>query len=93
MTARQVTARDAVARTWDVAIVGGGPAGAMAALHLARAGRSVVILERESYPREKVCGDALIPDSIRVLGRAGVLREVQGRALETTSLRLFRAII
>lgn len=91
MTAQQVTARDAAARTWDVAIVGGGPAGAMAALHLARAGRSVVILERASYPRDKVCGDALIPDSIRVLGRAGLLQKVQDHAFETTSLRLFSA--
>jgi flavin-dependent dehydrogenase len=63
----------------------------MAALHLARAGRSVVVLEQASYPRDKVCGDALIPDSIRVLARAGLLQNVQERALETTTLRLFSA--
>jgi flavin-dependent dehydrogenase len=47
------------------------------------------VLERAAYPREKVCGDALIADSIRALERATLLREVESRALETTSLRIF----
>jgi flavin-dependent dehydrogenase len=56
---------------------------------LARAGRRVVVLERAKYPREKVCGDALIADSIRVLERAMLLQGVESRAVETKSLHIF----
>ena len=74
---------------WDVAIVGGGPAGAMAALHLARGRRRVLVLERSGYPRDKICGDALIPDAIRALHRAELLGKVEQSAQETSSLRVF----
>ena len=44
---------------YDVAIIGAGPAGSAAAIELARAGRHVLLLERRSFPREKVCGGCL----------------------------------
>ncbi|HNV71155.1 MAG TPA: geranylgeranyl reductase family protein, partial [Candidatus Ozemobacteraceae bacterium] len=44
------------ARRFDVAVIGGGPAGGSAAWQLARSGRSVVICEKESLPRYKPCG-------------------------------------
>lgn len=44
---------------FDVAIVGGGPAGSAAAIWLARAGRRVALIERCHFPREKVCGGCL----------------------------------
>ena len=44
---------------FDVAIVGAGPAGCAAALELARAGRSVIVLEKRLFPRHKVCGGCL----------------------------------
>lgn len=47
--------------TYDVAIVGGGPAGASCASFCAMAGLQVTLLERETFPREKVCGDCLNP--------------------------------
>ena len=47
-------------KTYDVAIVGSGPAGALAAYELAKAGLRCVVLERESLPRYKVCGGGLI---------------------------------
>jgi flavin-dependent dehydrogenase len=63
----------------------------MAALHLARAGHQVVVLERQAFPREKVCGDALIADAIRALDRAGLLGRIAACSAESTSLRLFSA--
>ncbi|MGZ4984203.1 MAG: FAD-dependent oxidoreductase, partial [Chthoniobacterales bacterium] len=46
---------------FDVAIVGSGPAGAACAAVCARAGVRTLLLEREKFPREKVCGDCLNP--------------------------------
>ncbi|MEK6676712.1 MAG: NAD(P)/FAD-dependent oxidoreductase [Planctomycetota bacterium] len=43
----------------DVAIIGAGPAGSTAAIELARAGRSVLLIEKRFFPREKVCGGCL----------------------------------
>lgn len=53
----------------DVVIVGGGPAGALAALILARAGASVRVFERACFPRHKLCGDTLNPGALAVLAR------------------------
>jgi flavin-dependent dehydrogenase len=61
----------------------------MAALHLARGGCQVVVVERDRYPREKICGDALIADSIRALDRVGLLPEVSVRAKAISSLQFF----
>jgi menaquinone-9 beta-reductase len=55
--------------SYDVAIVGGGPAGASCASFCAMAGLRVVVLERETFPREKVCGDCLNPACWPVLRR------------------------
>lgn len=52
---------------YDVAIIGGGPAGATCATLCAKGGRSVLLLERSQFPREKVCGDCLNPLAWNVL--------------------------
>jgi geranylgeranyl reductase family protein len=62
---------------FDVLIVGAGPAGSTAALHLAGKGHRVLLLDREQFPREKICGDGLISDSIRALERAGLIDVVR----------------
>jgi geranylgeranyl reductase family protein len=51
----------------DVAIVGGGPAGAAAAVTLARAGVSVVVVDKARFPRDKCCGDGLTTGALRAL--------------------------
>lgn len=73
----------------DVAIAGAGPAGSMAALHLARRGRRVLLLDRHPFPRDKVCGDALIADAVRCLERAGVADDVRRQAFATGTATLF----
>jgi len=54
---------------FDVAIVGGGPAGSTCAAFCARAGLRTVLIEREKFPREKVCGDCMNPACWPVLRR------------------------
>ncbi len=56
---------------YDVAIIGGGPAGSTAATLLARAGRRVVVCEREKFPRFHI-GESLLPVSMKVFTRLGV---------------------
>lgn len=70
---------------YDVAIAGAGPAGASCAAFCARAGLRVIVLEREKFPREKVCGDCLNPSVWPVLRRLGIehrVRELEYGKLE-----------
>lgn len=64
----------------DVLVVGAGPAGSAAAARLAAAGLDVVLVDAHAFPRDKVCGDALLPDAHRALERLGVLDQVMARA-------------
>lgn len=64
----------------DVLVVGAGPAGSAAAITLARAGLDVVLVDQHSFPRDKICGDGLIPDAHRALAELGVLDEVMALA-------------
>ena len=61
---------------FDVAIVGGGPAGSSCAAFCALAGLRTLVLERERFPREKVCGDCLNPSCWPVLQRLDLTQRV-----------------
>ena len=61
---------------FDVAIIGGGPAGSSCAAFCAFAGLRTLVLERERFPREKVCGDCLNPSCWPVLERLGLTQLV-----------------
>ncbi|GAA2127499.1 MULTISPECIES: geranylgeranyl reductase family protein [Arthrobacter] len=56
----------------NVLIVGAGPAGSTAAYYLAKAGIDVTVLEKTSFPREKVCGDGLTPRAVREIQKLGL---------------------
>jgi geranylgeranyl reductase family protein len=56
----------------DVIVVGAGPAGSTTAYYLARAGLDVLMVEKASFPRDKVCGDGLTPRAVRQLVRMGI---------------------
>lgn len=62
----------AAALTADVAVVGGGPAGASAAVSLARAGLQAVVIDKASFPRDKFCGDGLTAGALRLLEDLGL---------------------
>jgi geranylgeranyl reductase family protein len=61
-----------VEATWDLLVVGGGPAGAAAAIRGAAAGLSVVVCDKASFPRDKTCGDGLTTSALRLLDRLGL---------------------
>ena len=73
----------------DVLVIGAGPAGCAAALTLARNGVRVVLIDREQFPRDKVCGDALIPDALNALRTLSLLETVQGLARNIRHLRVY----
>ncbi len=58
--------------TFDVVIVGAGPAGSTAAILLARAGWSVAIVEKQRFPRRKVCGECIAASNLPLLEALGI---------------------
>lgn len=63
----------------DVIVVGAGPAGSSAAYYCAAAGLDVLLLEKATFPRDKICGDGLTPRAVAELVRMGVpIREQDG---------------
>ncbi len=72
----------------DVIVVGAGPAGATAAFHLAHAGLDVLVLEKSTFPREKVCGDGLTPRAVRQLVAMGVDTSPEAGWIRNHGLRI-----
>lgn len=74
---------------WDVIILGAGPAGAVAALTLARAGCQTLLLDRRPFPRDKCCGDALSPLSRNLLIELRLWDALNPLAESTEKARLY----
>src|SRR5712691_9936720 len=70
----------------DVLIVGAGPAGAIAALVLARAGARVQLVDRATFPRDKLCGDTVNPGTLARLKSLGVAEDVEARSLRVDGM-------
>jgi flavin-dependent dehydrogenase len=69
----------------DVVVVGAGPAGSATAVLLAERGWSVALLDKAAFPRPKVCGEYLSPETARVLDRLGVLKDVDAAGAQPLS--------
>lgn len=74
----------------DVAIAGASIAGAATAIHLARLGHSVVLLDRATFPRRKACGEGVFPAGVRELESLGVLARLEEPPSRLAGIR-FRA--
>jgi geranylgeranyl reductase family protein len=73
---------------YDALVIGAGPAGAAAAWALARAGCRVALADRETFPRDKTCGDGLIPDALEALDAMGLRAAIAREAVRPPALHI-----
>src|SRR6185295_14204591 len=66
---------------YDAAVIGGGPAGSTVATALARLGRSVVVLEKEKFPRFHV-GESLLPFTLPLFEELGLAEKIRGAGFQ-----------
>ena len=76
-------------RNYDVLIAGGGPAGASAAIHLARQGARVLLAEQKKFPRPKLCGEFISPECITQFERLGVSDQMLARGPSSLTETVF----
>jgi geranylgeranyl reductase family protein len=72
----------------DVVVIGAGPAGSAAAATLAAGGARVVLADRATFPRDKICGDALLPDALAALVAIGAADDIRRVSHPVSWLRL-----
>ena len=75
----------------DVIVVGAGPGGSATATHLARHGLDVVLLDKATFPRDKICGDGLTPRAVRELATLGVPTREEDGWIRNKGLRIVGA--
>jgi menaquinone-9 beta-reductase len=73
----------------DVLVIGAGPAGSAAARRLALGGLEVVLVDRFEFPRDKVCGDALIPDALEAVASLGLDPMVRAAARSLRGVTIY----
>jgi flavin-dependent dehydrogenase len=76
---------------FDAIIVGGGPAGSSAAIHLAARGARVLLAERERFPREKLCGEFISPECLGHFARLGALERMESAGGSAVTETVFYA--
>jgi geranylgeranyl reductase family protein len=79
---------ETVTATADVIVVGAGPGGATTAAYLAMSGLDVLLLEKTTFPREKVCGDGLTPRAVRELITLGIPHPAEDGWVRNHGLRI-----
>jgi menaquinone-9 beta-reductase len=87
MSTGTLTLECAVVGDWDAMVIGAGPSGALAARQLALAGLRTLLIERHTFPRNKVCGGCLNGRALEVLRTVGLENETQ--ALRPIELNRF----
>lgn len=75
--------------SYDAVIVGGGPAGTSAAIHLAASGARVLLAEQKKFPRAKLCGEFISPECLEHFERLGVADQMLGAGGAALSETLF----
>jgi geranylgeranyl reductase family protein len=64
---------------YDIIIVGGGPSGATCALYAQRSGLRVLLVDKKTFPRDKICGDAISGKSVTYLRELGLVDELESQ--------------
>ena len=62
---------------YDIIIIGAGPAGSSAALYAQKVGLKTILLDKATFPRDKICGDALSGKSVRIMEELDLIDEVE----------------
>jgi flavin-dependent dehydrogenase len=89
-TGANITAGEAAHCTWDAVVIGAGPAGSIAARQLALQSKSVLLVERQGWPRAKACGGCLNQRALAHLDSLGLSSVVQaacGKPVQRLELR------
>ncbi|MCE2450756.1 MAG: NAD(P)-binding protein [Candidatus Latescibacteria bacterium] len=79
-------------QTYDLIIVGGGPAGATAALYAQRHGLAALLLDKQCFPRDKICGDALSGKTVGLRRCATCLGRLLPALSSAAQTRLLRPL-
>lgn len=92
MNLKDETMTETMKYDFDLAVVGGGPAGASSAYHAAKLGLRTILFEKRAYPRDKLCGGALSGRCLPLLGsraRNAINCEVEGLRIFSPSFESF----
>lgn len=79
-------------RKRQVIVVGAGPSGSSAAFYLAKAGVDVLLVDKETWPRDKVCGDAQIFSVYEIYKEMGIFEEAQNAAYNHMERFIFSGV-